>query len=241
MNSGLPPRMMSVPRPAMLVAIVTIPLRPACATISASRLVVLGVQDLVLDPVLLEHVGDQLRLLDRGRADQDRPAGLVDLADLVEDRLVLLVVGPVDHVGVALAGQRPVGRDRDDVELVDLPELVGLGHGRAGHARELLVELEEVLEGDRGEGLVLLLDPDPLLGLDRLVEAVGPLPAGHQAAGELVDDHDLAVHDDVVAVALVEVVGLERVVDQVGPLHVARACRSSRPRRSARPRGCRRR
>ena len=37
MNSGLPPRMMSVPRPAMLVAIVTAPLRPACATISASR------------------------------------------------------------------------------------------------------------------------------------------------------------------------------------------------------------
>ena len=32
MNSALPPRMMSVPRPAMLVEIVTAPLRPACAT-----------------------------------------------------------------------------------------------------------------------------------------------------------------------------------------------------------------
>ena len=36
MYSAFPPRMMSVPRPAMLVAIVTIPLRPACATISDS-------------------------------------------------------------------------------------------------------------------------------------------------------------------------------------------------------------
>jgi len=36
MNSGLPPSRMSVPRPAMLVATVTAPLRPACATISAS-------------------------------------------------------------------------------------------------------------------------------------------------------------------------------------------------------------
>jgi hypothetical protein len=36
MNSGLPPSRMSVPRPAMLVAIVTVPLRPACATNSAS-------------------------------------------------------------------------------------------------------------------------------------------------------------------------------------------------------------
>ena len=36
MKSELPPSRMSVPRPAMLVAIVTIPNRPACATISAS-------------------------------------------------------------------------------------------------------------------------------------------------------------------------------------------------------------
>ena len=47
-----------------------------------------------------------------------------------------------------------------------------------------------------------------LLGLaDRLVEAVGPLSAGHEPAGELVDDHDLAVRDDVVAVLAVEVGG----------------------------------
>mmetsp|Transcript_32301 Transcript_32301/g.51720 ORF Transcript_32301/g.51720 Transcript_32301/m.51720 type:complete len:222 (+) Transcript_32301:121-786(+) len=37
MNSALPPSRMSVPRPAMFVAIVTDPARPDCATISASR------------------------------------------------------------------------------------------------------------------------------------------------------------------------------------------------------------
>ena len=36
-NSALPPSMMSVPRPAMFVATVTAPRRPARATISASR------------------------------------------------------------------------------------------------------------------------------------------------------------------------------------------------------------
>ena len=36
MYSGLPPSRMSVPRPAMLVEMVTEPLRPLCATISAS-------------------------------------------------------------------------------------------------------------------------------------------------------------------------------------------------------------
>ena len=39
-----------------------------------------------------------------------------------------------------------------------------------------------------------------LLGLDRLVQAVAPAAARHQAAGELVDDHDRAVLDHVVDV-----------------------------------------
>ena len=108
---------------------------------------------------------------------------------------------------------RPVGRDRHDVELVDLAELGGLGHGRAGHAGELVVQPEVVLQGDRGEGLVLLLDLHALLGLDRLVHALVAAAAGEDAAGELVDDHHLAVHDDVVLVALEQLLGLDRVVE----------------------------
>mmetsp|Transcript_9403 Transcript_9403/g.35206 ORF Transcript_9403/g.35206 Transcript_9403/m.35206 type:complete len:228 (+) Transcript_9403:918-1601(+) len=39
---AFPPRMMSVPRPAMLVLTVTAPRRPACATMAASRLAASG-------------------------------------------------------------------------------------------------------------------------------------------------------------------------------------------------------
>ena len=62
--SGLPPRMMSVPRPAMFVAMVTAPMRPAWATISASRADVLrlGVEQLVLDAAPLEHARELLDL-----------------------------------------------------------------------------------------------------------------------------------------------------------------------------------
>ena len=105
-----------------------------------------------------------------------------------------------------------VGRDRHDAELVDLVELGGLGHRRTGHAGELVVEAEEVLQGDRGERLVLVLDLHPLLGLDRLVHALVVAAAGEDAAGVLVDDQDLAVHDDVVLVALEQLLGLDGVV-----------------------------
>ena len=94
-------------------------------------------------------------------------------------------------------------------DLVDLVELGGLGLRRTGHAGELVVEAEVVLQGDRGEGLVLLLDLDAFLGLDRLVHALVVAAAVQDAAGELVDDQHLAVVDDVVLVPLVELLGLD--------------------------------
>ena len=84
---------------------------------------------------------------------------------------------------------------------------------RAGHARELFVEAEIVLEGDRGQRHVFRLDDGVFLGLQRLVQAFRIAAAFHHAAGELVDDDDLAVLDDVVAVLLEQLVGLQRLVD----------------------------
>ena len=179
-------------------------------------LVELGVQDLVLDPAPLEELAEALGLLDRDRADEDRPAELLHLGDLLDHRVELRVLVPVDEVRLVLADHRPVGRDRHDLQLVDLVELLGLGHRRAGHAGQLVVQPEVVLEGDRGQGHALALDAQALLRLDRLVEALAPAAAGHLAAGELVDDDDLAVLDDVVAVALVERVGAEGLLEVPG-------------------------
>ena len=97
---------------------------------------------------------------------------------------------------------------------------------------ELLVEPEVVLERDRGERLVLLLDPDALLRLDGLVEALAPAAPFHQAAGELVDDLDLAVLDDVVDVALVERLRLQRLDQVVDELDVARVVEVLEPERA---------
>ena len=134
------------------------------------------------------------------------------LDDVVDDGVELGDLGPVDQVGLVHADHRPVRRDRHDAQLVDLVELGGLGHGRTGHAGELAVEAEEVLQGDRGERLVLVLDLHPFLRLDRLVHALVVAAAGEDTAGVLVDDHDFAVDDDVVLVLLEEFLGLDGVV-----------------------------
>ena len=107
------------------------------------------------------------------------------------------------------------------LELVGRVELGGLGVGRARHPRELLVEAEEVLEGDRRHRAGLLLDPHVLLGLDRLVQPVRPAAPEEHAARELVDDEDLAVvGHHVVDVALVEGVRAQALVEDVQRLEV---------------------
>jgi len=101
-------------------------------------------------------------------------------------------------------------------------ELLRLGICGTGHAGEFFVHAEIVLEGDGGQGLVLVLDDHPFLCLDRLVQAVGPAATRHETAGELVDDHDLALLDHVVNVTAVHGMGAQGLVDMVEHHHVAR-------------------
>ena len=106
-------------------------------------------------------------------------------------------------------------------------ELAGLGLCGTGHAGQFLVQPEVVLQRDRGEGLVLVLDGDTFFGLDSLVQAVAPPTSLENSSGEVVDDLDLAAVDDVLVVAneqffgaqgsakLVYVVAADRVVQIV--------------------------
>src|SRR5690606_10322781 len=185
-------------------------------------LVLLGVEHFVRDAGGVELFAEHFRNLDRGGADQDRLALGVHFLDLVDHRAVLAGAVEEHRVRMILAHHRPVGGDDHHFQAVDRLELVSLGIGRTGHAGELAVHAEQVLEGDRRQRLVLALYVDPLLGLDRLVQAVGPAAAGQGAAGELVDDDHLAVADDVVHVALVQRVRAQRGVEVMDDVDVVR-------------------
>src|SRR6267143_5381766 len=176
-------------------------------------LVLLGVEDLVWHPALFQQPGKALGLFDRHGANQDWAPLAGNLLNLVGHGIELRVFGLVDEVGMVLPDHGLVGGDHDHLQLVDLVELLGLGHGGTGHPGQLLVEAEVVLVGDGGQRLGLLLDLDALFRLDRLVQAVGPATTRLLTARELIDDDDLAVLDQVVAVAVEERVGLERLID----------------------------
>ena len=73
-----------------------------------------------------------------------------------------------------------------------------------------------------GEGLVLGLDLHVLLGFQRLVQTLVVTAARQDTAGVLVDDQNLAVGDDVVAVTQEEFLGLDGVVEVADECGVTR-------------------
>ena len=181
---------------------------------------IFGVQHLVAYAHLRQNAGEPLALLYRDGADEDGLTGGMALLDLFGRVTELFVFRPVDHVLAVFADREPVRRDVDDVQLVGLAELGRFGIGGTRHTRELLVHAEEVLEGDRGEGLVLVLDLDAFFGFDGLMQAIAPTAAGHQAAGELVDDDDFAFLHQIVLVAMEQDISFEALLDVVVDLDV---------------------
>ena len=181
-------------------------------------LVVLRIEGLVLDAALVEQARELLGAFDGHRADEARLARRMALGHVVGHGVELRLHRAVDEVVLVLTRDGAVRRDGDDRQLVDLAEFGVLGHGRTGHARQLLVQAEVVLQRDGGERLVLLAHEHALFRLERLVQALGVAAALHDAAGELVDDLHLAVHHDVVHVAMEQELRLQRLLQVVRQL-----------------------
>ncbi|OPY65435.1 MAG: hypothetical protein A4E57_03202 [Syntrophorhabdaceae bacterium PtaU1.Bin034] len=178
------------------------------------------IQYMVRYPFPFQHLRKTLRLVDRKGADEHRFALRIQLLDLFHHGPELLFFRPVNDVGVIVPDERPVCGDDHNVQVIRLSEFHGLRIGRAGHARQLLVHSEIILERHGGEGLVLPLDLHVLFCLKGLVETVAEASAGHEPARKLVHDDDLPVFHDVIHVPAEQVVGLQGLVDMVEELHI---------------------
>ena len=129
--------------------------------------VLLGIKHLMRKFFLVEHRRQQLGILDRGRADQNRLSALVAVADIVDHRLIFLLGGAVHLVHPVLAHHFHVRGHDDGFQSVDLLKFVGLCIRGACHAGKLLVHPEIILIGNRGQRLIFALNANPFLGFHR--------------------------------------------------------------------------
>ena len=118
------------------------------------------------------------------------------------------------------AGDWLVSRDDQHAQLVDVEKFRRFRFGGAGHAGQLVIEPEIILNGNGGVGLRLPLDLDAFLGFDGLVQAIAPAASGHQASGVLIDDDHLVLLNDVLHVLQIEAIGLEKLRDAMDLLRL---------------------
>jgi hypothetical protein len=153
-------------------------------------------------PGLGQQRGNGFRVSIGHRPDQHGLPGGRPAAGVSGERRQLGLPGPVEQVGQVRPDHWAVGRDHGDVKAVQLAVNRGVAHCRAGHARQVAVLAHVVAQRDGGARLLPRLDRQPFPGLKRLVHAVGR--AGLQRPSRsLVNEHDLPIGDEVVAVALI--------------------------------------
>ena len=111
----------------------------------------------MLDAAPAEHPTEQFGDFDRNGADQHWQSELMQAVDLLDDCVVFLALGAEYLILLVKAANRAVSGDDGHVELVDLPQFAGLGLGRTGHAGQLVVHAEEVLDGYGGYGASFVL------------------------------------------------------------------------------------
>ena len=177
--------------------------------------VMLGVEHVVRHARAHQKLRNKFRSLDGNGAHQHGLAGLVQFLDRLDNGLHLFAAGAVDEVGHVLADHGPVRGDGAHLKAVDLGEFHRFRIRGAGHARQLVVHAEVVLEGDARKRLVLRRDGDVLLGFEGLMQPVAETAPFHGAARELVDDDHLIALDDVVHVAPEHGMGLQGLQDVV--------------------------
>ena len=110
-----------------------------------------------------------LGALHRCGANQHWLASGTSLLDVLHDGGIFRPLSAIDKIRLIVTHHRSVRWDGGDLKVVDLAELFRLGHGGTGHAGELAVKTEVVLEGDRCERYRLSLNAESLFRFDGLV------------------------------------------------------------------------
>ncbi|OAV68117.1 hypothetical protein Barb4_02199 [Bacteroidales bacterium Barb4] len=170
----------------------------------------------------VQHTAQQFGYFHRCCTDQHRPSCRHQRTDFINDGTVFLPLRLIDAVVHILAGNGAVGRDYDHVQLVDVPKFAGFRLRRTGHAGQLVIHAEIVLQGNRGKGLRSRFHLHPLLRLDGLMQTVRIAATLHDAPRLFVHNHHLVVHHHIFIILLKQSIGFQQLVDGMHPLALHR-------------------
>ena len=183
---------------------------------------VLGIQYLVLDLSLGEHLAEELGYVYGNGTYQNRLSVVMSFNYLFHQGIVLGLLGSVDGIRHVLSDDRLVGWNLRYSHVVDRQEFLFFCLGRTGHAAQLVVKTEKVLICNGSQSCRFLLDWNVFLSFDGLMQTVGEYSALHDTAGKLVNDVDLSVSYQILDLIAHGVVCLQGLIDVVHQLSMIR-------------------
>ena len=165
-------------------------------------IVLFGVEHIVDNFSCPKHSRQSLRDLDACCADKHRLPFVLQLLNLQSNGIVLFTSGLVDKIFSVLPHNAGIRRNDNNIKFVDFIKLRRFGFCSTGHASELFIEAEKVLDGDRRHGLRLALNLHILLCFDSLVQTVAVTASCKNSSGKFIDNHHLTVLHHIFVVAL---------------------------------------
>ena len=111
----------------------------------------------------------------------------------LNDRIVFFTLGLVNFIVGIIALNFAILRNNQQIKAVDIVKLGSIRLRRPRHARQLRVQTEIILNGDRRQRLRFFVDFNAFLGFDSLMQPVRPAAAGHGAAGIFIENDDFRI------------------------------------------------
>ncbi|CSB39033.1 Uncharacterised protein [Vibrio cholerae] len=119
------------------------------------------------------------------------------LFDIFNDRGKLFRLRAIHHIRHIVTHHRLVGWNNNCFQTINLLEFKRFGISGTRHTRQLFIQTEVVLESDRSQSLVFVLDLHPFFCFYRLVQTIRPATTRHSTTGMFINDHHFTIgcHD----------------------------------------------
>ena len=171
--------------------------------------VVFGIQNLMRNPLILQQQSKCLGGIDGRCSHQNRATGFDQSLNCVHDCIVFGFLRFEDTESQSFANAVFVRRDFCHFQAIRFSQFACSENSGSGHSRKMVVLPEETLDRDARGLTGCRCDRDQFFGLDRLMKPVLPFAAIHNSAGAFVDDHDLVLDKNIVAVTFESVFGCQ--------------------------------
>ena len=140
--------------------------------------------------------------------------------DLVDNRIELALFCLEYNVRVIDSDNRFVGRNSDNVQLVDLSEFFFFCHSRTGHTRKLIVQTEIILICNCSNGFGFSCDFNAFFCFNSLMKSVVESSSLHYTSCKFVYDKNFSVLYNVVDIFFHNAVCLDCLIDVVEQGHI---------------------